>query len=276
MSVDRGSGAASGADPVVAGLCVDLRAEADDLRALLEPLPEQDWMRPTPAPGWTIHDQVAHLAHFDGVTRLALAEPEGFLAERDAVTDLQSYVDGIGPANARRTSAQMLQWWREEQDGLIAAALAAPHGERVPWFGPAMSLPSKLTARIMETWAHGQDVADALGVIRTPTDRLRHIARIGVLATPNSFRTHGHDPPSAPIRVALTPPAEGPDWVWGDPIAADVVSGTALDFCLVVTQRRHVDDTSLHVHGPAALAWIAIAQAFAGPAGRGRAPGQFG
>lgn len=260
---------------LIASLVTDLRAESEDVRALLAPLPAADWQRPTPAPGWTIHDQVAHLAHFDGVTQMALAEPDRFAAERDSVADLQGYVDGIGPANAHRTPEQMLAWWRAEQDGLVAAALAAPPGIRVPWFGPAMSLPSKLTARIMETWAHGQDIADALGVTRVPTDRLRHIARIGVLAMPNSFRTHRQEVPAAPIRVALTAPSGGPDWEWGDAGAADVVSGPALDFCLAVTQRRHLDDTALRVEGDAARAWMEIAQAFAGPPGQGRVPGQF-
>lgn len=260
---------------LVRGLTGDLEAEAADLHALLDPLPEKDWRRSTPAPGWTIHDQVAHLAHFDGVTRLALAQPAELIALRDGIEDLQAYVDGIGPANAHRSGAQMLQWWRTEQHGLIEAALAAEEGERVPWFGPAMSLPSKLTARIMETWAHGQDIADALGATRAPTDRLRHVARIGVLAMPNSFRTHGLDVPTAPIRVALTPPTGGAEWVWGPDEAPDAVTGTAHDFCLVATQRRHVDDTGLRVVGPAAEAWMRVAQTFAGPAGRGRQPGQF-
>jgi len=57
--------------------------------------------------------------------------------------------------------------------------------------------------------------------------------------------------------------------------AADRVTGTALDFCLVVTQRRHPADTGLVASGPAAEGWIAIAQAFAGPPGPGRTPGQF-
>jgi uncharacterized protein (TIGR03084 family) len=137
-----------------------------------------------------------------------------------------------------------------------------------------MSLASKVTARIMETWAHGQDVVDALGATRTPTDRLRHVARIGVLAMPNSFATHGRPVPTDRIRVALTAPS-GAVWSWGDDDAADSVSGDALDFCLVVTQRRHVADTALEVTGPTATAWIGIAQAFAGPPGAGRRAGQF-
>src|SRR5690606_9139691 len=117
------------------------------------------------------------------------SDAEGFLRFRDSLPDLQTYVDQVGPDNRHRTPAEMLGWWRRESDALLTAAAAADPGVRVEWFGPPMSLASKLTARLMETWAHGQDVYDALGATRTPTTRLRHIARIGVLAFPNSFRT---------------------------------------------------------------------------------------
>ncbi|MCW2867884.1 MAG: hypothetical protein JWR20_2072 [Marmoricola sp.] len=263
---------------VVDGLIQDLAAEAADLQEVLEGLDAATWSAPTPALGWTVHDQVAHLAHFDWVTRLAVSRPDTFVALRDSLgatlPDLQTYVDSIGPANGSRDSVDMLRWWREQGRLLREAVIAAPSGARVPWFGPPMSLASKVTARIMETWAHGQDVVDTVGVTRTATDRLRHVARIGVLAMPNSFTTHGQQVPVAPVRVALKSPSGG-TWEWGDPEAADLVSGDALDFCLVVTQRRHVADTGLAVTGPTATAWIQVAQAFAGPPGPGRAAGQF-
>jgi uncharacterized protein (TIGR03084 family) len=142
---------------------------------------------------------------------------------------------------------------------------------RIPWYGPPMSAASFATARLMETWAHGQDVADALGVERAPTDRLRHVAFLGVRALPNSYRVRDLTVPDAPVRVELVAPSGGM-WVWGDEGAADVVLGPALDFCLVVTQRRHVDDTALVASGPVATEWLRLAQAFAGPAGPGRPP----
>jgi uncharacterized protein (TIGR03084 family) len=265
----------SGPGPVVDGLLADLVDEVGVLTALLDGIPESSWSTPTPAPGWSVRDQVAHLAHFDWVTRTCVARPEEFVALRDGIPDLQAYVDSIGPANASRDGQDHLHWWREQHQRLVAAVRAAPAGTRVPWFGPSMSLASKVTARIMETWAHGQDVVDALGLERPATDRLRHVARIGVLALPNSFATHGRQVPEAPIRVALTAPDGHSAWEWGKDDAADTVTGPAEDFCLVVTQRRHVDDTALRVTGPAATAWIEVAQAFAGPAGTGRRPGQF-
>jgi len=69
--------------------------------------------------------------------------------------------------------------------------------------------------------------------------------------------------------VELTAP-DGVVWTWGPAEAEDRVSGPALDFCLLVTQRRHRDDLTLAVEGPAATEWMAIAQAFAGAPGLGR------
>jgi uncharacterized protein (TIGR03084 family) len=133
---------------------------------------------------------------------------------------------------------------------------------------------SFITARLMETWAHGQDVVDALGAERPPTDRLRHVAHIGVGARPFSYVANGREPNPAPIRVALVGP-HGDEWTWGPEDASDRVTGPALDFCLLVTQRRHRDDVAVVADGAAADEWLDIAQSFAGPPGEGRRPGQF-
>jgi uncharacterized protein (TIGR03084 family) len=134
-----------------------------------------------------------------------------------------------------------------------------------------MSAASSLTARIMETWAHTQDIADALGVAREPTGRLRHVAHIGVGARAFSYAVNGKTLPQTPVRVELTGP-DGDTWTWGPEDAIDRISGPALDFCLLVTQRRHRNDLGLAIEGPAAIEWMAIAQAFAGAAGTGRPP----
>lgn len=257
----------------VPGLIDDLAAERAELVAFLATKPDSAWTTMTPAEGWTIHDQVAHLAFFDQVTRLAVADPAAFERFRDELSDLQSYVDAVGERHAHLGPAEKTAWWQQEGAALQVAAREADPQVRVPWFGPAMSLASKLTARIMETWAHGQDIHDALGSRRAPTERLRHVARIGVLAFANSFGTRGLEVPRASVLVDLEAP-DGSRWVWGEPDATDVVRGAAEDFCLVVTQRRHRDDTGLEVVGGVASQWMNIAQAFAGPAGRGRLPGQ--
>ena len=165
----------------------------------------------------------------------------------------------------------VLAWWRGARHDMMGAAATLDAHDRVPWFGPPMGALSFVSARLMETWAHGQDVADALGVTRQATARLRHIAHLGVRARPFSYVVHGLDAPTAAVHVQLEGPS-GEHWEWGDPSTSDLVQGSALDFCLVVTQRRHVSDTTLTVRGPSASQWLSIAQAFAGPPGTGRLP----
>ncbi|MEV8408780.1 TIGR03084 family metal-binding protein, partial [Streptomyces niveus] len=153
---------------------------------------------------------------------------------------------------------------------LRGALRAPPPGARFPWYGPPMSAPSMATARLMETWAHGQDIADALGVRREPTARLRHVAWIGVRARDYAYLVRGEQPPTAPIRVELTGPG-GELWTYGPEDAEQRVTGPALDFCLLATQRAHRADLAVRAEGPDADRWLDIAQAFAGPAGPGRA-----
>jgi uncharacterized protein (TIGR03084 family) len=170
--------------------------------------------------------------------------------------------------------AKLLTCWREDRVRMIDAASEVDPSARVPWYGPTMAARSFITARLMETWAHGQDIVDALGVTRISTARLRHVAHIGVRARPFSYAIHNMTMPAVDVVVRLTGP-DGEEWSWGDPNSVDQVSGAALDFCLVVTQRRHLADTKLDVVGEAATEWMGIAQAFAGGVGEGRQPGQF-
>ncbi|WP_369597312.1 maleylpyruvate isomerase family mycothiol-dependent enzyme [Micromonospora sp. NBS 11-29] len=142
----------------------------------------------------------------------------------------------------------------------------------MPWYGTSMSPASMATARLMETWAHGEDVAEALDVRRTPTGRLRHVAHLGFRTLGHGFAAHGRAVPTAPVRVELTAPTGGDVWGFGPAEAADRVTGPALDFCLLVTQRRHRSDLALVAAGPVADEWLDVAQAFAGPPGGKREP----
>jgi uncharacterized protein (TIGR03084 family) len=137
-----------------------------------------------------------------------------------------------------------------------------------------MSAASFLTARLMETWSHGLDVVDVVGIDRPDTDRLRHVVSLGVRTREFSYVNRGLTPDATPVFVALTAPS-GATWTFGGAGAANRITGPARDFCGVVTQRRHVADTALTVIGPAAAEWMRLAQAFAGPPGAGRQPGQF-
>lgn len=261
--------------PTMDELADDLAAETAVLRAMLADLDDAGWEVPTPAAGWAIRDQISHLAHFDDAAVWSATEPEAFsagveaLAERGGVSP-----DDIAAGYRDMPGRELLAWFDGARQQLLEVFRGLDPKLRVPWFGPPMSAASSLTARLMETWAHGQDVADALGVVREPTARLRHVAHIGVRAMPFSFALHGREVPGTPVRIELTAP-DGEVWTWGPADATDRVTGPALDFCLVVTQRRHRDDTALVTDGPVAREWIAIGQAFAGAPGRGRAPGGF-
>ncbi|REE96475.1 TIGR03084 family metal-binding protein [Thermomonospora umbrina] len=250
-------------------LIADLEAEGAALDTLVAPLEPARWATPTPAEGWTIAHQIAHLAWTDRCALAAAAGEAAFGALISGFT-LES-VDEAAAEGAREEPAALLTRWREDRRAIAEALAKVPQGTKLPWFGPPMSAASMATARLMETWAHGQDVADALGAVVEPTARLRHVAHIGVRARDFAYGVHGLTPPAEPFRVALTGP-DGQDWTWGPEDAAQSVTGTALDFCLLATQRRHRADLALAAEGPDADRWLDIAQAFAGPPGPGRRP----
>ena len=247
-------------------LLADLRAEQADLRRLVEPA---DLAAPTPAEGWDVRDTVAHLAGFDVEGLEAATRPERFLAELPAVAaDIDGFMARQLAARRGLSREELLADWQGGFDAMVDAFSDLPAGTKVPWYGPPMSPASFATARLMEYWAHGQDVADGLGVERTATARLRHVCHLGVRTRGFSYVNRGLEPPATPVAVELQAP-DGSTWSFGE--GSERVTGTALDFCLLVTQRRHRDDTGLVATGPAAEEWLRIAQCFAGPPGPGRA-----
>ncbi|MGW3357097.1 TIGR03084 family metal-binding protein [Streptomyces bungoensis] len=254
----------------------DLRAESEELDLLVAELRSEQWSLPTPAPGWSVAHQIAHLAWTDHSALLAVTDADAFrtLVEK-ALAAPDSFVDEGAEEGARRPRTELLSGWRAGRAALDRALRAAPPGARFPWYGPAMSAASMATARLMETWAHSLDVADALGVVRPPTDRLRHVVRLGVRTRDFAFGVHGLTPPAEEFRVELAAPG-GEVWAYGPEDARQRVTGPALDFCLLVTQRAHRADLALRAEGPDADRWLGIAQAFAGPPGTGRPPKEAG
>jgi len=259
----------SAPDPLVA-VVTDLRGETDDLVGLLSRVPAGSWRAPTPAVGWTVHDQVTHLASFDEICRLAVTDADAFGRERKAVLARgDDFPDRLVEEHRGLARAEARHWFARSRRRLLAALAAADGSARVPWFGPDMSVTSAATARLMETWAHGRDIADALGVPQPPTDRLKHVAHLGVRTRAFSYALRDLTAPEVPVRVELAAPS-GATWTWGPEGVDDWVTGTAEDFCLVVAQRRHLTDTHLAATAGAAREWLTIAQAFAGAPGPGR------
>ncbi len=255
------------------GLLADLDAESDALRLVVADLPDSEqagWRTPTPAPGWSVAHQVAHLAWTDRAAVLAATdEAQWDELVLHAIDDPTGFVDRSAADLAAHPPADVLARWDAARADLAAALRGLPEGHKMPWFGPPMSAASMATARFMETWAHGLDVRDALGVTTEPTDRVRHVAHLGVRTRGFAHAAHGEEAPAGEVRLELASPS-GETWTWGPEDATQRVTGTAYDFARLVTQRVHRADTDLVATGAAADHWLDIAQCFAGPPGPGR------
>jgi uncharacterized protein (TIGR03084 family) len=250
-------------------ICNDLKAEYDALDSIVKNLDDNQWQTQTPFFNWTIKDEISHIAYFDRAAYYSATNQEAF--QKDMEQMLEGFVDysqmhkKINSVGGNMSSSDLLAWWRDNREKLIQAYAALLPKDRLPWYGPTMSARSSATARLMETWAHGQDIVDTLKIVRESTDRLQHIAHIGVSTLQWSFQNRQMPVPETPIYVALTSPS-GVIWEWGASNAKDRVTGKAQDFCLIVTQRRNIADVhSIETTGDVAEKWMDIAQAFAGP-----------
>lgn len=249
-------------------LLADLSAETREVVTLVEDVDEAGWETLTPAEPWTIRDQIGHLAYFDEQATLAASDPDAFAAMVNQ--DIEALAGDVAELHRRRRldGAATLAWWRQARAAMVAAFASLDPDQRLPWYGPPMRARSSVVARLMETWAHGTDVADALGTSLPVTDRLFHIADLGVRTFSWAFANRGLEVPGERVRVALRGPS-GTTRVWSDEESASI-TGPVEDFCLVVAQRRSLADTHLVLEGGLARRWMEIAQVFAGPPGPGR------
>lgn len=228
----------------------DLVAEGNELDALVSA--QDDWTRATPAAGWTIAHQIAHLAVADANVVTAVRTPDAF----GAVVNQPDVDAAEGAAKPRSV---LLAEWRAGRADVVAALRGQDRA--FPWFGSEATAQLMAPLRLMETWAHGQDVFDALGVTRRPTARLKHVAFLGVTGRTLSFYAAGLPIPTEPFRVELTGP-DGQAWTWGPEDAAQRIEGSALDFCLRVTHRRPRAYTDLKAVGADADTWLDVARVF--------------
>jgi uncharacterized protein (TIGR03084 family) len=257
---------------VLDGVLAGLAAEAARLEALVAGRPDGDWRRPTPAEGWDVATQIAHLAWTDEAAHAAATDKSRWDAlVLEAMADPEHAVDRAALTGGLAAPAVILDRWRTARTRLAETLRSYPAGQRMPWYGPPMSATSMATARFMETWAHSLDVHEALGVEPEVSDRIRPVAHLGVRTRDFAFSVHGLEPPADEFRVQLTAPS-GDLWSWGPEDAEQTVTGAAYDFCLLVTQRVNRADTSLVAVGREANTWLSIAQCFAGPPGEGREP----
>jgi uncharacterized protein (TIGR03084 family) len=237
-------------DPLV---LTDLADEQASLDRLLAPLPAVDWVRSTPAPGWSIADQVWHLAVSERAAALAVAgrsnEVFGGPAPRLTMPDTEP--------------AALLDAWRTARAATLAALTPLGDRDRVIWGAGPMSARSFAEARLMETWAHGLDCYAALGVEPEDTDRLRRIAGLGFRALPYAFSLTGDEPPGDVRNITLDLRApDGTPWRYGPPGSVDVISGDAGEWCRVVTRRVRAEDTALRASTPLGALALQVARAY--------------
>jgi enediyne biosynthesis protein E11 len=252
-----------------------LNADGDELDGLVAGLDGSQWALPTPANGWTIAHQIAHLTATFRLATLAASDAQGFAALAATFSpDFDANVRGAMAPFVNLPAPALLGQWRGARAAAAGALSAVPEDQVVPWL--VRPLPPAILgcAGMMELFGHGQDIADALGVQRTHTDRLRYLVAFAVRTWDFGYLARGLQAPDTAFRFEITGPS-GALWAFGPEDATQKVSGPAADFCLLVTRRRHRDDLALTATGLEAEYWLDIAQAYRGPAGPGRTPGQF-
>lgn len=249
-------------------ICQDLLDEYQSLAALCEELTAAQWQTPTLFDNWTPWDEIAHLCYFDETGLQSATDAEAFnqaalpLAQRlyagEAISAIarERYAHLDGPV--------LLLHWRGLHQALVQALSQRDVKDRLPWYGPPMSARSFASARLMETWAHGQDIWDLVHRKRPASLRLKHIAHLGVTTFKWTFVNRQLPVPELQPHVVLQAP-DGDVWTWNPESDSHVVQGSAEDFCLLVTQRRHLNDTALRFQGEGVHDWLLMAQCFAGP-----------
>lgn len=253
----------------------DLAAEGEAADKLVADLRPELWALPTPAPGWTIAHQIAHLASVARLAQAAAADPEAFKAQASRATaDFDAAVQALLQPYLALPSQELLARWRSDRTAATDALAALPPDQLVPWLARPLPAGILASAGIMELFAHGQDIADALKIRRDYTDRIRHLAAFGVRVWDFGYLFRGQTPPDVAFRFELTAPS-GERWEFGPAGSEQRITGPAVDFCLLVTRRRHRDDLALTASGAEADHWMDIAQAYRGSPGPGRSPGQF-
>ncbi len=245
-----------------------LRNTSDAVAAVAAGIP--NWSAATPAPGWTVGHQVAHLTWTDEVSLIAATDPDGFaVILQRAAQDPHGFVDEGARQLLDEAGDGLGARWAAGRTALHDALAAADPGTPLPWFGPPMRPHTMATARVMETWAHGLDIADAAGVALDVPDALPLVARIGYKTRDFAYQVNGQTPPAEPFDVVLTA-ADGSEVAFGPGDSAQRVTGPLIDFCKLVTQRIAREDTALVAVGDDAAHWLTIAQCFAGLPGAGR------
>lgn len=240
----------------------DLVAEEQALDQFLQRVHEREWTLPTPARGWSIMDTVCHLAYSETFAANVIEKGQEWIDEA-GIADFDDWMErGVveGKAKGFRYQA-VIEWWRNGRASVVDALSRMFGDERIPWLIRPMSAKALATTRLMETWAHGLDVKDAMeGRItlaedeedpRDDSPRLRHVAWLAHRTLPYAFEQENEEFPEGGIRVELMGPRYA-RWVYGPADAENVIKGIAGEWCRLAVNRLDLADAGLKAEGEAA------------------------
>ena len=246
-------------------ICDDIVAETEALSSVVQDLTEEQWRAPTVAEGWDTHETILHLAAADWACHLTLTNSEAFVGTRARLSEGEISLNTLVGAEVLEMSGHALwQWFLKFRAEMIDAFRTTDPKARITWLGPDIGARSLATSRLLETWTHSLDLADSFGFQYPRTNRLRHIAHIGVVTREFSYVNRGLAPPSQPVRVELTSP-DGEMWNWGPEDATSRVTASAYEFCKVITRRTPFLDSTVRTQGASAAEWMEIAQPWIEP-----------
>ncbi len=246
----------------------DFLEDSRQLLTLMQDKSKAHYSKQTQFKNWTINDVIGHIHIFNFAANLSLTAPKKFL---EFILPIKMVIsNGCSSLEVQKTwlagasGPELLEkWWSEVEKVSYNFSHVDPK-QRLKWVGPDMSARSSITARQMETWAHGHEIFDVLGKERVEHDRIKNIVHLGIATFEWTFKNRRLPIPRKVPFVKLLSPS-GKSWEWNTPSETSRIEGTATDFVSVVTQTRNVLDTDLKLTGKVAKQWLSIAQCFAGP-----------
>ena len=246
-------------------ICDDIAAETRALSSVVEDLTEDQWRAPTVAEGWDSHETILHLGATDWICYLTLVNPKLFVDIRTQLSKGETSVHkAVGPQVRALQGSELWEWFLTGRSEMLGALRDTDPKARITWLGPDIGARSLATSRLLETWTHSHDLADSFAIQYPRTNRLRHLAHIGVVPPQSSYVNQGLPPPKEPVRVELVSP-NGDQWSWGPDDATNKVSANAYEFCKVITRRIPVAESAVETHGVLAQKWMEIAQPWIEP-----------
>ncbi|PQM56506.1 MAG: TIGR03084 family protein [Rhodobacteraceae bacterium] len=245
----------------------DFLKESKALHDLMVGRKKSDFRKITQFKDWAISDVFGHLYIFNlaaiKTLESSLTFDSFFKPIWQGLEAGQSFLEVQTPFLKNYDDLGVFEiWWKSCLDIHKAYSEVDPK-RRVKWAGPEMSARSSITARQMETWAHGHEIFDCLGISRREEDYIENIVHMGVSTFGWTFVNRQLPVPGEAPYVSLILPS-GKFVSYNEESNSSFVKGDAVDFCQVVTQTRNILDTSLKIKGEAARQWMNLAQCFAG------------